>query len=71
MLARALLATLKMWMERGGHPQAATVPRVGRARRAAQNSPENRGPTTGHPGKGHGGQAGGKEGVSLSRHTGR
>lgn len=65
MLARALLATLTMWTAGGARPQAAAAPRVGRAGRAAQNSPENRGPTTGHPGKGHGGQVGAAEASQL------
>lgn len=65
MLARALLATLTMWTVGGARPQAAAAPPVGRARRAAQHSPENREPTTGHPGKSHGGQVGAAEASQL------
>lgn len=62
MLASTTGATLKMWMEggphQGAHLQVAAMPRVLRARRAAQNSPEKLGLTTGHLMQGHGGQVG-------------
>lgn len=58
MLSSVQAATLRTGMERGPRLQAAAAPRVGAARRAARSSPEKRGPTTGHPGKGYGTQVG-------------
>lgn len=49
-------ATRRTWMQGALRPQAATVPPVVRAGRAARNSPERMGAATGHPGKGRGGQ---------------
>lgn len=58
MLARAVVATLRMWTEGGPRLRAAAGPQVGTARRAARSSPEKTGLTTGRPGKGHGAQVG-------------
>lgn len=55
---RARVATPKTRTQEAPPPQSAAASRVERARRAAQNSPGKRGPTTGHPGKGHRGQVG-------------
>lgn len=52
MPASTAAAILRMWTQRGPHPQAVVMPRVVRARRAAQNSPEKMGATAGHPKKG-------------------
>lgn len=58
MRARRAVATLRMWTEGALGPQAAAVPPVVRAGRAAQNSPERKGPATGRPVKRPGGQVG-------------